>query len=426
MVLSATEKALTTKAEPNPTAVDWSELPPELIQTIAEKLITHTDYLRFRAVSTTWRLSTPTAPLHLPTQLPWLMLPFNQTRRSTQGATRHLLVDGLGQRKKITGASRPFFSLSANKSHSLHLPESSPHRRRRHRGSSHGYLAFLDESPDFFLLNPLTRAKFSLPPLSSFPNVVAFDFSDVGREYSLRAPNGDVSTRSLSEMRDLFIKKVVLSSSPSVDLNFIVLAILNQTGDLAFCKNGYRSWLFIEDAQSYCEDAIYCNGLFYAVNKLGQIAVCDVTGEFPRVSFICTPPQIGGDLLYLVSLSSDELLLVTRYLDLEILDYGTREFRVYRLDLSGPKWERVTSLGDQMLFLGENSSVALSASDFPGCKGNCIYYTDDYSELNYDGMAGNHDLGVYNLEDGSIDPLPCCYSLPRMRWPPIWVTPNPC
>lgn len=96
MVLSATEKALTTKAEPNPTAVDWSELPPELIQTIAEKLITHTDYLRFRAVSTTWRLSTPTAPLHLPTQLPWLMLPFNQTRRSAQGATRHLLVDGLG------------------------------------------------------------------------------------------------------------------------------------------------------------------------------------------------------------------------------------------------------------------------------------------------------------------------------------------
>lgn len=270
--------------------------------------------------------------------------------------------------------------------------------------------------------------------LTSSTNLTAVEWSElppellqtIGREYSLRAPDGTLSTRSLTEMRDLFIKKVVLSSSPYKDRNFIALAILNQTGDLAFCKSGYQSWLFIEAAQSYCEDVIYCNGLFYAVNKLGEIVVCDVGGEFPRVSFIHTPPQIGGDLKYLVSLSDGTLLLVTRYLDLEIFEYGTREFRVYRLDLSVPRWERLTTIGDQMLFLGENSSVALSAYDFPGCKGNCLYYTDDYSELNYDGTNGNHDLGVYDLEDGSIDPLPCGYSLSRMRWPPIWVSPNPC
>ncbi|GFZ10496.1 hypothetical protein Acr_21g0010950 [Actinidia rufa] len=310
-------------------------------------------------------------------------------------------------------------------------PRGLPSRRRC--GSSHGWLAITDESPAIFLLNPLTRAKVLLPPLSSFSNVVAFNFYDVGREYTLRAPNGDTYTLNLKQMRDFFIKKVILSSSPSSDDNYIAFAILNQTGDLAFCKNGDQSWKFIEDAKSYCEDVIYCNGLFYAVNKLGEITVCDVHGPSPRVSLICTPPQIGGDMQYVVS-SSEELLLITRYLDFEFVDYQfdnvykTMEFRAYRLDLNGPKWERVMNLGDKMLFLGENSSLALSATDFPGCKGNCIYYTDDYSESNYDGIPGDNDLGVYDLEDGSIEPLPCYprNSISQLRWPPpIWVTPNP-
>ncbi|KAL6995934.1 hypothetical protein U1Q18_006069 [Sarracenia purpurea var. burkii] len=391
--------------------VEWAELPPELLHIIGGKLTIHLDYIRFRSVCVNWRSSSPAIPLHLPCQLPWLMLPQSPIHLNHR---------------------RGFFSLSADKVHFLTLPEAS-HRRRR-CGSSHGWLAILDESPAIFLLNPLTRSKIHLPPLSSFPNVVGFNFYDVGREYFLRAPTGDSYTRSLKEMRDFFIKKLILSSSPSSNDNYIALAILNQTGDLAFCKSGDESWRFIEDAQSYYEDAIYCNGLFYAVNKLGEIAVCDVHGPSPRVSMIYTPPQIGGDMQYLVS-SSEELFLVTRYLEFEFVDYQfdnvykTMQFRVYRLDLSGPKWEMVKSLGDQMFFLGENSSLALSALDFPGCKGNCIYYTDDYSESNYDGIPGDHDLGVYNLEDGSVEALPCYprNSYSRLRWPPpIWVTPNPC
>ncbi|KAL7244724.1 hypothetical protein ACSBR2_000149 [Camellia fascicularis] len=385
-------------------AVDWAELPPELLQTIAEKLTIHIDYIRFRAVCVNWRSSSPNTPHHLPCQLPWLMLPQCRTHQTHR---------------------RGFFRLSANKVHFLNLPEASHHRRRC--GSSHGWLVILDESPAVFLLNPLTRAMVHLPPLSAFPNVVDFNFYDVGREYLLRATNGDTYTCNLKDMRDSFIKKVILSSSPSSSHNYIALAILNQTGDLAFRKNGEQSWRFIENTQSYCEDAIYWNGLFYAVNKFGEIAVCDVHGPSPRVSIIGTPRQIGGDIQYLVS-SSEELLLVTRYLD-EFNDdqpdimFRTMQFRVYTLDLSGPKWDRVTSLGDRMLFLGENSSLALSAPDFPGCKGNCIYYTDDYAESNYDGISGDHDLGVYNLEDGSIESLPC---YPRnSNSAPIWVTPNP-
>ncbi|KAA8528792.1 hypothetical protein F0562_036147 [Nyssa sinensis] len=358
-------------------AVDWSGLPPELIETIAKKLTIHIDYIRFRAVCVNWRSSISKTPHHLPCQFPWLMLPQSRTHQTSR---------------------RGFFSISDNKVHFLNVPEAS-HRRRR-CGSSHGWLVILDESPAIFLLNPLNRAKIHLPPLSAFPNVLDFNFYDVGREYVLRNLDGEVYTCNLREMRDSFIKKVILSSNPSNDRDFIALAILNQIDGLAFCKKGEQSWRFIEGTKSYCEDVVYHNGFFYAVNKYGAIAVCDVQGPSPRVSIIETPPQIGGDMQYLVP-SMDELLLVTRYLDLEFdidhhqLDivYKTMQFEVYRLDLSGPKWERVTSLGDRVLFLGENSSLSLLAYDFPGCKGNCIYYTDDYSEFNYvDGASGNHDL----------------------------------
>lgn len=282
----------------------------------------------------------------------------------------------------------------------------------------------------------MTREKVGLPPLSSFPNVVMFDIYCVGREYCLRSRDGGVYRSDLREMRDLFIKKMVLSASPSGGADFVALVILNQTGDLAFCKRGDKCWRFIEEAQSYCEDVMYHKGLFYAVNKHGAVVVCDVSGDVPSVSYIDMPQQIGGDMQYVVS-SMDEVLLLTRYLELEFdvdhhqLDimYKTTEFQVFRLDLNGPKWESVTSLNDCVLFVGENSSLALSTLDFSECKGNRIFYTDDYSEWNYDGVNGDHDLGVYNLEDGSIEALPCYpkNSYSRRRWPPpIWVTPNPC
>lgn len=115
--------------------------------------------------------------------------------------------------------------------------------------------------------------------------------------------------------------------------------------------------------------------------------------------------------------------------EFDIFIYKTARFEVFKLDLNGPRWERVTSLGDMMLFIGENSSLALSASGLSGCMGDCIYYTDDYSANNYDGHIGEHDLGIFKLSDGSIEPLPCYprNSYSRLQWPPpLWISPNPC
>ena len=41
------------------------------------------------------------------------------------------------------------------------------------------------------------------------------------------------------------------------------------------------------------------------------------------------------------------------------------------------KWMKVDSLGDQALFVGDSSSLSLTASSLNGIKPSCIYFTDD-------------------------------------------------
>ncbi|GMY11890.1 F-box protein SKIP23-like [Fagus crenata] len=387
-------------------AVDWTQLPPDILESISKNLTIYIDYLRFRAVCHTWRISLPTIPHHLPPQLPWLMLPLSQSMSQSLSNQTH----------------RSFFDPSVNKVHHLNLPEAS--HRKRCCGSSHGWLVILHETPTILLQNPLTRAKLYLPPLTTFPNVVSFNSSHIGNEYSLghEAFPGRTYRHSAKHMRDCFIRKVVLSSSPTKDKSFIALAILHNPHELAFCKNGDPGWTFIHNATCFNEDVIYHNELFYAVNTQGVIAVYDLHGEnSPKVSIIETRKQFGGDMQYLV-ISGDELLLVKRYFNL-ILNhephYKTVWFEVFRMNRSErPEWERVRSLGDRMLFVGGISSLSLSSSDFRGCSGNCIYYGGGFQY---------HDLGIFKLWDGSIEPLPSYHpsSLPHLCWTPIWVTPNP-
>lgn len=394
-------------------SVDWSDLPPELLETIAKKLNIHKDYVRFRAVCLAWRSATPRIPKHLPCQLPWLMLP-RKTNQNPQSNTRN------------------FFNVYDDKVHLIDLPEDSDSHRRC--GSSYGWLVILEETPSISIVNPLTQAKHHLPPLSSFPNVTSFEPSEIGKEYTLKTSEGEVYTCNSKEMRDSFIKKAIFSSSPSNEnIDYYALAILNQTGDLAYCKKGDDCWKFIEDANSFCEDVVFHKGCFYAVSKHGTIAICDITGASPNVSYIETPRQVCGDMQYLV-IWKDELLLVTRYMEVKFymdqnkvdIVYKTTDFRVFKLISNGPKWESVSGLDGCALFLGENSSMAFSASDFPCCKGNSIYFTDDYSEWNYDGANGVHDLGIYDLENCSVVGLPGYEKLSNgRRWPPpIWISPS--
>ncbi|KAM6541993.1 hypothetical protein CsatB_006440 [Cannabis sativa] len=64
-------------------------------------------------------------------------------------------------------------------------------------------------------------------------------------------------------------------------------------------------------------------------------------------------------------------------------------------------WEEISDLGDEALFVGDNSSVSVDTSlSSTKCQNNCIYFTNDYSV--HSNINNPSDMGVYNLVTRSV------------------------
>ncbi|XP_043718675.1 F-box protein SKIP23-like [Telopea speciosissima] len=386
----------------------WSELPGELLDKIAKSLHLYPDYIRFRAVCVSWESSLPKTPNHLPRQFPLLMLPYDQEN------------------------DKPcvFFSLNENKSYSLNFPLE--FHNKFFRGACHGWLVIVDKTPSISLFNPFTNTHIELPPLSL--NSKGFEC----------------------------LYKIVLSSSPNSS-DFMAIAIIGDRKrfqffgwrdrmKLAFCRYGDNRWSSLKEMpRSTGNESSYIDVIFYkkqqivAAKSNGLFVIMDIIGghgnSIPEIKVMQTlqpPDSVCLDHnLYLVE-SNDELLIVNR--SVEVLsfdncrdyDYKTTGFSVYKLDLiknsSGSyscKWSEMKSLGDQMVFLGLDPSSSFSTSEFPGCKGNCIYFTDDLWDSQLEGGSSRgSDVGLFDMSEQKIKPLHCD---PRELncLPPIWITPTP-
>ena len=90
-------------------------------------------------------------------------------------------------------------------------------------------------------------------------------------------------------------------------------------------------------------------------------------------------------------------------------------FKVYRVDLTAKKFVEVSSLGDNVLFLGLNQSLCLCAKEYPELKGNHIYFTDDGECMAF-GKQEKREMGVFNLDNLTSEKIVC----PRIwsNWPP--------
>lgn len=86
-------------------------------------------------------------------------------------------------------------------------------------------------------------------------------------------------------------------------------------------------------------------------------------------------------------------------------DKKTRFFSVFKLlDPLTCKWEQLHDLNGATLFVGNNTTVSISASH-SGLRSNCIYFNDDYRssyEANTDRLGGR-DLGVYDMAERSCE-----------------------
>ncbi|KAH7834011.1 hypothetical protein Vadar_011897 [Vaccinium darrowii] len=296
-----------------------------------------------------------------------------------------------------------------------------PEARGKRCLETRGWLVTISESGDMNLLHPLTRVQVSLPPISTLKY---YEDGDMFNNFVL-------------------IQKAVLSSSPSGSSkdDYVLMIIYGSLGFLGFCRGGDKAWTTIETHNGRFMDITYFNDQFYAVNARGMIYVCDVGGRNPTEA--C---PVGGEIQYTVVPNYERrpyivefegnLLVVIRdgydlrfpYGEVEMnaddtvdesrIDYETREFRVFKMDVSNWRGTELHSLGDNVLFLGDNASISIKASS--GLRPNCIYYTDDcWPSYVLFKRGGGKDMGIFNLEDGSRTP---CYGGESLSpiCPPLW------
>lgn len=261
-----------------------------------------------------------------------------------------------------------------------------------------------------------------------------FRVSEVGHEYTLQYINYRPFANSIGDAGNLYSEKVAFCDLGSDD--FAILTI-HVSGRLALLKSGDKKWTIIDDMPSPYDDVIFFKGHFYAVDSTGRTVIVD-TGSPMMVKFVADS-VFGGDKKLLVD-SRGELYMVDKYLSggpEDDLGYDegfefyedfdcymserTVRFEVFKLDRRGEEWVKVESLGDRILFLGDNCTFSASDSDFRGCIGNCILFTN--SGKVEDGVLKSRGIGVFDLESGSIGPLVNYPGFSELFWPPpAWVS----
>ncbi|KAF6141240.1 hypothetical protein GIB67_024324 [Kingdonia uniflora] len=125
--------------------------------------------------------------------------------------------------------------------------------------------------------------------------------------------------------------------------------------------------------------------------------------------------QDDGNYFDRMQSANDRVMPVVKANDGEL--ESTVRFYVLKLDPIAKKWVEMKTLCGHMIFLGCSSAVSVSASDYPGCKPNCIYYASKVTNYEPQGMR------VFNVEDGSSVSH---HSMEQMFLPPcIWILPIP-
>ncbi|PHT59765.1 hypothetical protein CQW23_02128 [Capsicum baccatum] len=390
-------------------AASWSELPRDLLRLIANCLDTYTDEVRFACVCTSWR----SILLTIGRSHPWCLLSPEETNEKYDKYNR------------LYEKYEHFYCLYEKKFHYLEVSN-------RFRGSSHGWLVSTDEdSPRIYLFSPFTKVQISLPPRYMFPDVRKFCEENELEPYD----DGCIGTAFCVHRG--FLEKVILSSSPS-KANCMVAAICGRKCNyLAYCKLGDESWTCIVKGMMGYDDATFDHEqkLLYAVTFTNHVHVFDLFGS-PKLIDTIEPPlsQIEGKLLnrYLVKTSMG-LLQVQRHLSLQCewedqtYDcYQTSFFNLYMFEPSSLSWCKVGNIGENVLFLGQNSSISIASSCLHGYKGNQIYFIDRLLVFDMVRVRGErYDIGVYNLDSTSVQSLQRS-DIKRYRSPtPIWYIHSP-
>ncbi|XLT91773.1 hypothetical protein HN873_013448 [Arachis hypogaea] len=380
----------------------WSNIHQDLLYEITKRFHSYeNDYLQLRLVCKQWNLKLPKIPNG--NKVPWLLLPIG-------GGGEEEDIYHIMQLPTIDEQILDTGGLEEEGIYHLILPELQDNNIC---GSCHGWVIIvMVHEGTIKMLNPFTKVHFELPPISTLPNVI-----DINGDECTIYFGGRIVTRNTILMHKTQIWKAIINSTPSNDNNndFIAVVIYGCLSSLAFYKPNDKRWLrFPLRCTNIC-DVIFFQEKIYAVDYEGQLYEFDTknkSGPVGRI-FEATPPPwdvVLRKFYYLIGCDNGSLLMLIRhirrpYIGNKKCSVETVKFYVYELKKNEKVWSRIYDLGNYILVIGLNSSVQMLSSNFSNCKGNQIYFTDSMCKEHPSNFASRHDLGIFNLEDGSFKRL---------------------
>ncbi|XP_074297034.1 putative F-box protein At5g55150 [Silene latifolia] len=377
---------------------NWSELDYDLLGEIVLKLDAIQDFVHFSVVCRSWNRASSLVKSKWKPSMPCLLLAENHTENPA--------------------FLRKILSLDNDKCYQLSLPHTFG---ARCWGSNCGWVVTIDLSRQIYMYNPFTKARLGLPPQPTLPN---------------QDPPLDNEEEDAILTRMVSIRKAIVVKDGN---DLIVLAMhSNWKRFLSFARPGDVTWTPIvppwpvegtpailpfsqRTADVVCKDGSIL--ILYEDASVGGLDLSDLSKSRKSEHFVKAKQFLPSSEVFKNRLnkhlqemyfveSLGKLLIVLRHKrnvwdpDSQVNEdeiYKTDRFEVFAFDSEARKWEQVTELGDVALFVGDNQSISVRASDCRNCKSNCIYFTDDCDEFwNLPPKFGGHDIGFFDLADGKF------------------------
>ncbi|XP_021749599.1 F-box protein SKIP23-like [Chenopodium quinoa] len=360
----------------------WEDLPNEILEIIAKHLQSRIDVFRFRAISTSWRSVVPLS--HRQTQSSLTLPP-------------------------------PFTAAAV-------LSPVTICRLQHHSGGASVLMKVVESiSGELQLLNPLsTKTCKGNSSVRRTINLVDLRLTELYRGFRLIFD---------SIPTNFYVKKVVLF------YDFGILALF-ELGELRFWGFGDKNWTNLGNEGDCYDDVMRYKNQFYVINNLGIVYWIDKCRNLVQYS----PPLCGFGHLKNLLVSEAQFYVVDFYMEEDAArvqaamfeEPGVRgrrrtvDMKVYKLDEEWGTWVDVKSLEDRIFVLGKEVCVSVSVQDFPGCRGNCIYFvdaSDTKTEFQTLGETFKRFVGrVFRFDNGSVRAVQCfpAYNKlfsPHMNWP---------
>ncbi|KAJ4812362.1 F-box family protein [Rhynchospora pubera] len=394
---------------------DWSNMPDDVIRLLVKKLRFYPYHRKAAGACRDWYRITKEVHGSFKQNSIFLLLPYNNMTKTCA-----------------------FYEIDGSKTYEFNLPKF--HDKLVH-GSSNGWVCVDDGNLNLSIINPLTGKEIELP----YPSYAATEI-----EVLIRNQPADF-------FRDPYIRLSILTKfavlgNPFSTTGFGFAAIMSSFNELFVCRLGDKDWTPIKvrdpDPSYYgtcrfLQDLLYFKGKLFAINSGQEVVIVDFDGSNCMARYVRGPNyQLGDrdgspsrilsstgldDLRYYLVESSGKLLAIRR-LGEHISDLEgakTLCFELFEFDECNETWNMIHGLGEQCVFLGQNASVSVSAVDIPGCRPNCIYFTEDFNNGYCECESQfQNDNGVFCLEDGTVEMFNISHSLSHWLSPSLWCQVN--